>query len=107
MNRRWSRVRTSPLVHVLGFATFPVVFLWAQNANEAIAPATALRPLAVICVCALAVFALAWAILRDPIRAGLLTSLLLVVFFTFGRLRDIADPSGTGGKDARDRKSVV
>jgi hypothetical protein len=101
MSQRLSRVRTSPLVHVLGFATFPVVFLWAENANEAISPATVLRPLALIWVCALALFTLTWAILRDPLRAGLLTSLFLVVFFTFGRMRDIADPSGIGGKDTR------
>jgi hypothetical protein len=101
MNQRLDRLRASPLPHVLGFSTFPVVFLLAQNANEAIPLATVLRALVLICVCALAVFAVARAILRDPVRAGLLTSLLLVVFFTFGRMRDVVDPFNTGDRDDR------
>ena len=101
MTQRLARVAQSPLVHVLGTAAFPVVFLWAHNTSERIAPMTPLRPLMVIWACALAVFLLIRAILRDPLRAGLLTSLLIAAFFTFGRIREFVDPFGTGFDDRR------
>ncbi len=99
MRATLSRCGDSPLVHVLAFATFPVVFLWAQNPSDQITLATAARPLAVIWASALVLFTFLRAVLRDRWRAGFVTSLLVVVFFSFGHVRNIVDPSGTGWKD--------
>jgi hypothetical protein len=97
MNLR--RLRSSHLVHVLGFATFPVVFLWAQNTDERIDIRSIVQALAIIWVVALAVYSTLRLSLRRQHLAAFLTSLALVLFFGFGHVRELADPSGIGSKD--------
>lgn len=74
--------------HPLLFAAYPVLFLFAQNLNEDVTFGNVIWPL-VACVAAAALlFAVASAALRSIHKGGLLTSILLVLFFSYGQLLD-------------------
>lgn len=80
------RVRSSGVVAALMTATVPVLFLWAHNARDQIRP----RDVAIVLACAYAVTALCYlllrAALRDPVRAGLATAVVVLLISVFGRL---------------------
>jgi hypothetical protein len=76
-----------PLYPVLA-AAYPVIYLYAQNVQEAIPPAEIFVPL-VICVAAtLIVFGIVGALTRAWAAAALASTLLLVLFFTYGMAWD-------------------
>ena len=87
-------MRRSPLVHPLLFAAFPVLFLWASNLDDEIPVGTVIPPLAVSLAGAGAVFALLRLLLRNSDAAAFLTTLLLVLFFSFGHVENAIDPLG-------------
>ena len=70
--------------HPLLAAAYPVVFLFAANATEQISMAPLWLPLVVAVGGAAVVLAVLWAITRDPYRAGLLTTILVIGFFGYG-----------------------
>lgn len=78
-----SDVSALPL-HPLLAAAYPVVFLFAANATEQISMAPLWLPLIVAVGGAAAVLAVLWIVTRDPYRAGLMTTVLVIGFFGYG-----------------------
>jgi hypothetical protein len=77
------RAAALPLYPVLA-AAYPVIFLYAQNVQEAVAPGEILIPLAVSAGATLAVMLIVGALTRRWEAAALTSTLLLVLFFTYG-----------------------
>jgi len=73
------------ILHPFLFALAPVLFLYNQNSAE-IAAGQVLRPALVLLLAASAALALLGRVLRDWQRAGLLVTLGLALFFSYGHL---------------------
>ncbi|NIS78870.1 MAG: hypothetical protein GTO14_01290 [Anaerolineales bacterium] len=71
------------IIHPFFFASFPVLALLAHNIQE-VALEVVVRPLLVSLVGAVLIFMLLKRILRNDYRAGVITSYLLLLFFTYG-----------------------
>lgn len=97
VERRWRRL---PLwaVHPLLLGAYPVLFLFAANIQEQLSAAALLPPLAVVLAATAAALLVHWLIVRDATRAGLLTSLLVALFFSYGHVADaVGEPVGHAG----------
>ncbi len=70
--------------HVLAIAAFPVLFLFAENAQQQLTLGPLWVPLGMALAGAIGTLLVCAAALRDWRRGGLLASLLLVGFFSFG-----------------------
>jgi hypothetical protein len=81
------RVPGLPLYPALA-AAYPVIYLYAQNVQEAIAPAEIFIPLAVCIGATLIAMAMVGALTRAWAAAALASTLLLVLFFTYGMAWD-------------------
>ncbi|MFO7674730.1 MAG: hypothetical protein R6X12_00215 [bacterium] len=78
-----------PVLHPFLFAAVPVLFLFAHNTRKLfVNPAELVLPLAVAVGLALVGWLALWAVLRNGARAGLVVTLFLVLFFTWGRAAD-------------------
>ena len=85
---RTSPARTlagSPFVHLILFAAYPVVFLWAQNLQDDPPLVVAVGLIGVMIVGALGAFGLAMLVLRDARRAAFVASALIGSFTAYGR----------------------
>lgn len=71
-------------IHPLLFAAYPVLFLFAANIREQVTIDIIFGPLAVVLATTVIALAVHWLLVRDPVRAGLLTSLAVVLFFSYG-----------------------
>ncbi len=71
-------------IYPLVAAAYPVVWLYAQNVQEAIDPSEVLLPLAVSCGATLALLVVIGFLTRRWAAAALTSTLLLVLFFTYG-----------------------
>ncbi|HUW96606.1 MAG TPA: sulfatase-like hydrolase/transferase [Anaerolineae bacterium] len=81
--------KTVPL-HPFLFATYPVLFLYAQNVD--FTPLTdVLTPLAIVAAFVAILLLVLFAMLRDGARAGLLVSLFALLFFSYGRIVDLLE----------------
>jgi hypothetical protein len=76
-----------PLYPVLA-AAYPVIYLYAQNVQEAIAPAEIFVPLAICVGITVTVMAIVGALTRAWAAAALASTLLVVLFFTYGMAWD-------------------
>lgn len=90
------------VVHPLLIATFPILALLAQNMDW-IPLSDAARALALSAVGAAGLLGLSWLLLRDLPRAGLITSLILLIFFSYGHLYGTLKAAGLGASVARHR----
>lgn len=83
--------------HPILVAAFPVLFLWARNAGEVLTE-EALPVLGVALAGGGVLFVLLWLVLRNGQRAALMASGLLLLFFSYGHVREVlgASPAGTG-----------
>ena len=86
LRSRLSRATASPLLPPLLFATFPVVFIWAENVRGAFALRTVAGVLAVVLAGTLGVFAVFLFLTRNPKKAGLATTAIVILFFSFGHV---------------------
>jgi hypothetical protein len=75
-----------PPVHPILLALYPVLFLYGENLGEA-TPSDLIAPLVVVALVAAVVYAIARLALGSG-RAALATSLLVIVFFGYGRVLD-------------------
>ncbi len=82
----WSAIPIHPLLA----AAYPVVFLFAINAAEQVTLEPLWRPLALAVGGAAIAMAVLWLLLRDPLRAALMTTVLVVGFFGYGHLWGLA-----------------
>ena len=81
------RVPGLPLYPVLA-AAYPVIYLYAQNVQEAIGAAEVFVPLAISVGATLVLMAIIGALTRAWAAAALASTLLLVLFFTYGMAWD-------------------
>src|SRR6187397_2660955 len=91
LTRLWPRgLKPSQLPwHTLAVAVIPVLFLFAQNASQQVTLAPLWAPLFVCLMIGLGVLLVAIAVTRDVGRGGLLATLVLVLFFSFGHLWNV------------------
>lgn len=76
-------VSKAPLLHPVLLATFPALFVYANNVDR-IRPRTVVGPIVVVVLLTLALWLLVTVMLRDVRRAALIVSLFLLLFFSFG-----------------------
>ena len=86
---------TLPL-HPLGFAAFPILALIASNLHE-ISLQSTVRSLVISVLSAISLFLACRLILRDRIRAGIITSLLLALFFSYGHIYSVLENVSLAG----------
>ena len=72
------------------FALYPVLFLYAKN-MDLVGFTDCIKPLLIVCVVTLGLLLLAKALLKNNTKAGILVSLLLLVFFSYGNAADVAE----------------
>ncbi len=75
-------------VHHFLLALAPVLFLYSHNASKLpIAPSELILPLVASLAAALGLWLLFWLVMRSSRRAALVTSVLLVLFYLYGRVQ--------------------
>jgi hypothetical protein len=80
-------MKRAPILHPFFFALFPILALYAHNFKSIPYPLKELAgPLIVSLACAIALFVLLRAIVKDPAKAGLIVSLFALWFLSFGHL---------------------
>ena len=86
------------IIHPFLFAIFPVLFLFAYNIDEV--PATDLiLPLLATIIGTLIFFLLLRLIIKNSNKAAIVTSILLILFFSYGHVRDAISSLGINGFD--------
>jgi hypothetical protein len=75
-----------PVVHPFLMAAFPIVFLFAQNLHEAITPHDMFTPLKLAIGATAILMVAGWAIFRNAKAVGLVVSVWLFLFFSYGRV---------------------
>ncbi len=75
-------------IHPLLFAIFPILFLFAHNRAEFISYSEILLPAAIVLGFALLLLLLCWFSLRDANKAGIIVSIFLLLFFSYGHVYD-------------------
>ena len=76
--------RTRRVFHPILFAAFPVIFLWAHNVDQGLDFDEVVRPLLLSIAIAGGLWFLGTRLLHDSRRAGLIVSVLALMFFSFG-----------------------
>jgi hypothetical protein len=92
---RWWRRQL--VVHPLLFAAFPVVYLYAHNIQEGVSFGDLIRSLGIVVGGTAVLFAIAALALRNPRKAGLAVSALVLVFFSYGHVYLMAEGWRVGG----------
>ena len=82
--------------HILFAAMYPGLALLAFNLTE-VTPQVVVRPLWVSAAMGLAALALAWIVTRDWRRAGLIATLFIVLFFSYGHIYHALEEVQLGG----------
>ena len=77
---------TAAPLHAVLLAAFPVLFLFAENAADQLVLDPMWWPLGLAIGGGIVVVAISIGVTRDPVRGGLLASLLIVLFFSFGHV---------------------
>jgi len=84
------------VIHPYLFAVFPIIFLFAYNIDEV--PATDLiLPMLAAIIGTLILFLLLRLITKNSNKAAIVTSLLLILFFSYGHVRDVISSLGING----------
>lgn len=89
------RVR-SLILHPFLLAVYPVLSIYAANSDR-LRPIFTLRPLILSLLLCLIVLVLMWFVVRDWRRAGLVTSLFTILFFTYGHLYTLLEGATLAG----------
>jgi hypothetical protein len=80
-----NKLINAPFLHPLLFAVFPILSLWATNFSRMAASDT-LSPLLEAVLAALVMYFIFRLILRDGSKAGLLSTLILFLYFSYGHI---------------------
>jgi hypothetical protein len=87
VTRSRARVQWTAIpIHTAALAAFAVLFLFAENIADQLVLDPLWMPLAVSVIGAVVALVIATAVTRDLVRGGLLASLLVVLFFSFGHV---------------------
>jgi hypothetical protein len=92
---RWWRRQL--VVHPLLFAAFPVLYLYAHNIQEGVSFGDLVRSLGIVVGGTAVLFAVAALALRNPRKAGLAVSALVLVFFSYGHVYLVVEGWRVGG----------
>jgi hypothetical protein len=92
-------MKRQPPLHPLFFAIYPIVFLYARNLRGTISPRDLVLPILLGVGGMLLVGLAFWLVFRDVHRAGLATSLVVILVFSFGHVERVIDPLRTGFAD--------
>jgi len=92
-------VTRSPLIHPLLFASYPIVFLVAENLDDQIDAGSVLATLGATLAATLLLFGFTRLVFRGPHAAAFVTSGLVLLFFSFGHVEDVVDPFGFGTEE--------
>ena len=84
------------IIHPFLFAIYPVLFLYSHNLTQALFSDTYL-PAAILLGGSIFVFLLFFLILRNSHKAGILTSIVFVLFFAYGNIAGLIDSSNAEG----------
>lgn len=98
---RGGRILGAPWLHAALLAAFPTVFLWGENRDEPVAMGTVLGLVGLSVLGALLLYLLLRVVTSSRLAAGFIASLVVALFFSFGHVRLLADPSGLGNRDVR------
>ena len=99
---RFRKLIRHRVFHPLLLAAYPVLALWAFNVDW-LRPQDPLRTLLLSVVVALLLLPILARVLRDWHRAGILVSLLLILFFSYGHLYEAMKSLGLGASLGRHR----
>ncbi|MBK0404374.1 sulfatase-like hydrolase/transferase [Adhaeribacter sp. BT258] len=80
------------IFHPFLFAAFPVLFLYAENVNM-VAMQQVWAPLAIALLLTLVVYLFSWVLFRNWCKAGLFTSVFVLVFFLYNPLFSVIQTS--------------
>jgi len=94
MKAEWSRRASSPGVHPLLFASFPVVFVWSHNLDQGVTLLQGLTALAAAMSFSVVVFCLLRLFLKDWSRSAVAASVIVILFLTLGRVGALLGVSG-------------
>ena len=86
------------VIHPFLFALFPVLFLFSQNIGQTSIGSIYL-PAAINTFFAASSFFLLNAFLKNANRSGLVVSLFLLAFFSYGHILQITDNTGLGAEE--------
>ncbi|MEA2499230.1 MAG: hypothetical protein QOH26_1635, partial [Actinomycetota bacterium] len=76
-------------LHPLLFAAYPVLFLFAQNLNEDVSFEDVMWPLVACLAVAGVVYGIAAGLLRSSHKGALVTTTLVLLFFSYGHILDL------------------
>jgi len=85
------------VLHPFLFAIFPILFLFAHNRAELLSYSEISVPLIISLVTTVLMFLLATVVLKDSKKAGIIVSVLLILFFSYGHIRTTASEWKIGG----------
>lgn len=88
-------IKKSFVIHPFLFAVFPILAFYAYNMAE-LSFSVTLLPLAFASGFALLLLALSWLILRNVRKAGIVVSIFLILFFSYGYALDLVKGWGVG-----------
>jgi hypothetical protein len=89
-------MRKSPILHPFLFAAYPALSFLAHNIEQSKA-SDALRPLLLSLAGAALVFFLFKAVLRESYKAGVVTSILVGLFFSYGHAYNLIEGASLNG----------
>ncbi len=67
------------------FTFYPLLFLWAENISQ-VDPTVVIRPFLFTLIGSAILYGMLYLVFRDGIKAALITSLLLIAFFSYGHI---------------------
>src|SRR5512136_489346 len=95
MNSPGSRLvqaaRKLTVLYPILLALFPVLGLYAYNIQE-VPLSELIVPLVIVLASSLALFALAFVVLRNAHKAGLVVSLFVILFYSYGGIERLLQP---------------
>jgi hypothetical protein len=81
-------LRASSIIHPLLIAILPLLFLYAHNMNE-VSASQVLKLVLLLVPCVLLLWILLSLLLKDTLKAGLATTIFVILFFSYGRFYDL------------------
>lgn len=87
--------KPAKIIHPFLFGIFPVIFLYSQNVGEVFVSQTMI-PMGVCFAGGILLWCMIFAVLRNKIKSAILTSLMLIYFFSYGHFFSFVDDGFIG-----------
>jgi len=82
------KLKKQAIIHPILFAIYPILFLVSHNMGK-ISLSESIMPLVVVLLCTFLFLFLLRLILKDSKKAGIICSIFLILFFSYGRVYDV------------------